>query len=395
MRILHTADWHVGRTIRGQSRHAEHEQVLDDLVALARREAVDLVLVAGDVFDSAAPSPEAEALVWRTLLALHDAAGAVVVIAGNHDHPRRFQAIRPVMAELGITVLGEVVRPDDGGTLECTLGGERVRLALLPFCSPRHLVRAAELMELDASGAAGQYRDQVRAILEVLTGGFDADAVNVVVAHGMVRGGQVGGGEREAQTFFEDYWIDADAFGPAASYVALGHLHRTQRIPAPSPLWYPGSPLQVDFGEQGRDTNALVVEARAGVPVEVRPVPVTGGTELRTVTGTLAELAELAALPGAGATPDGDAWLRVVVTEPPRPGLAAEVRDLLGTRVVEVRVEQPRTDRPDRARPERGLAPHELFTRYLHEQDAHDPRLVELFTRLFELEVTADRDGPG
>lgn len=395
MRILHTADWHVGRTIRGQSRHAEHERVLDDLVALARREQVDLVLVAGDVFDSAAPSPEAEALVWRTLLALHDAAGPVVVIAGNHDHPRRFQAIRPVMAELGITVLGEVVRPDDGGTMACTLGGERVRLALLPFCSPRHLVRAAELMECDAADTAGRYRDQVRAILEVLTADFDADAVNIVVAHGMVRGGQVGGGEREAQTFFEDYWIDADAFGPAASYVALGHLHRTQRIPAPSPLWYPGSPLQVDFGEQGRDTNALVVEARPGVPVEVRPVPVTGGTELRTVTGTLAELAEVAAREGARATSDGDAWLRVVVTEPPRPGLAAEVRDLLGTRVVEVRVERPQPDLPHRPRPEQGLAPHELFTRYLRERDAHDPRLVDLFTRLFELEVTADRDGPG
>lgn len=387
MRILHTADWHVGRTIRGQSRHAEHEAVLASIVAVARAEAVDLVVVAGDLFESAAPPPDAEALVWRTLLSLRETA-AVAVIAGNHDHPRRFRAIRPVMGALGITVLGEVCRPDDGGVVEVEAGGERARLALLPFCSPRHLVRAAELLELDAAGAAGRYRDGVRDVLAVLTAGFGAGTVNVVVAHGMVAGGRPGGGEREAQTLFEDYWVDAAAFGPEATYVALGHLHRTQRIPAPAPVWYPGSPLAVDFGEEGGGANVLVVEAHPGRPPEVRPVPVTGGVELRTLRGSLAEVT-------ARAGDVGDAWLRVVLTEAPRAGLATEVRQALGERVVEVRVEHPGEERP-RPRPPRGLAPQELFARYLDERGVEDPGLVDLFAGLLADELAgADADGPG
>ena len=260
MKILHTSDWHVGKTIRGEPRLDEHRAVLAEITQIARDEAVDLVLVAGDLYESAAPAPAAEALVLRTLLDLHDTGAKLVVVAGNHDNAARFEAVRPLFGELGITVLGQVVAADQGGVIEHTTGGgEPARLALLPFVSQRYAVRAAELMAADVNENVGQYAQQVRGILAALTRDFGTDAVNLVVAHCMVRGGQVGGGEREAQTAFEDYWVDASSFPGSASYVALGHLHLAQKLPGGAPIWYSGAPIQVDSGEAGAETHVLLV----------------------------------------------------------------------------------------------------------------------------------------
>src|SRR5581483_8487112 len=103
MRFLHTADWHVGRTIRGRSRADEHVAVLAELAGIARAHEVDAVLVCGDVFNTAAPTPEAEQIVYRALLDLASTGARVVVLAGNHDSDRRLQAVQPLL-ELGAVV---------------------------------------------------------------------------------------------------------------------------------------------------------------------------------------------------------------------------------------------------------------------------------------------------
>jgi DNA repair protein SbcD/Mre11 len=384
VKILHTSDWHVGKTIRGLSRLDEHRRVLAEIAGVARERGVDLVLVAGDLYESAAPSAEAEQIVLRALLDLHDTGAKVVVIAGNHDNPGRFEAIRPLMGELGITVLGHVARPDAGGVLEhTTTAGERAHLALLPFCSQRYAVRAAELMERDAHENIGHYAQQMRGIIGALTADFGAGAVNLVVAHGMIRGGKTGGGERDAQTALEDYWIDASSFPATAGYVALGHLHLAQKLPGGAPIWYSGSPIQVDFGEAGAGKHVLMIEAAPGLPAAITQVPITAGEQLRTLTGTFAQLQT-----AADAEDLAGAWLRVRVTEPARAGLADEVRALLGDRVVEVRTDAA-DDRERRPRAERaGRSPHELFAAYLEEQNIEDERLDALFARLIDEELT-------
>jgi DNA repair protein SbcD/Mre11 len=384
MRVLHTSDWHVGKTIRGLSRLDEHRRVLGEITALVRDRAVDLVLVAGDLYESAAPSADAEQVVLRALLELHDTGAKVVVIAGNHDNPGRFEAIRPVMGELGITVLGNVARPDAGGVLEhTTASGERAHLALLPFCSQRYAVRAAELMSQEGFENIGLYAEKMRAILHALTSDFGGDAVNLVVAHCMVRGGKTGGGERDAQTAFEDYWIDASSFPATAGYVALGHLHLAQKLPGGAPIWYSGSPIQVDFGEAGAGKHALMIEAAPGRPAAIEQIPLTSGEQLRTLTGSFAELEALAS--------DEDlsgAWLRVRVTEPSRAGLADDVRALLGDRVVEVRIDLPDSTARGPAPKRTGRTPQELFGEYLKEQHIEDDRLGALFARLLDEELS-------
>jgi DNA repair protein SbcD/Mre11 len=389
MRILHTADWHVGKTVRGRSRADEHTAVLAEIAAVADTEDVDLVLVVGDVFDTAAPAPESERIVYRALLDL-SAGGRrpVVVVAGNHDNPRRLSAVSPVFDLAGVHLQTAVRPPTDGGVLELTMArtGERARLALVPFLSQRHVVHAADLMSLDATETGGHYADRLSRIIGALTAGFTPDAVNLVVAHIMVSGGVLGGGERSAHTIF-DYWVAPTAFPAGAHYVALGHLHRPQQIQGPCPLWYPGSPLTMDFGEERDRKAVLVVDAAPGTPAQVREVPLRSGRAFRTVRGTLAELA---ALVGDGAEPDPDEpFVRVIVREKPRVGLADEVRDLfpeaLDVKVEALTVIADPAGPVDRA----GRSPHELFTAYLHDRGVDDDRLVALFGELLE-EATTD-----
>src|SRR6476659_7203586 len=139
MRLLHTADWHLGKVLKGVDRLPEQRAVLAEIVTLAADQAVDLVLVAGDVFESGAPPPEAQRLAFETLLALRATGADVVVIAGNHDNADAFEAVRPVFAAAGITVLGRTCPPDAGGVraFAAARSGEPVHLALLPFTSQR------------------------------------------------------------------------------------------------------------------------------------------------------------------------------------------------------------------------------------------------------------------
>ncbi|MEU7894514.1 exonuclease SbcCD subunit D [Nonomuraea sp. NPDC049152] len=378
MKILHTADWHVGKVLKGRSRIDEHRAVLRELVATARQENVDAVIVAGDVFDTSAPTPEAQALVMPALMALREDGRDVVVLAGNHDNPQLFEVYRPVLGALGIQVVGAFRRPDKGGTLSFTARtGEPVRLAVLPFLSHRYVVRAAEVLTGTAAEHNRDYAARVGELLGALTASFHADTVNIVTTHGTLPGGAFGGGEREAQSIFS-YYFEATAFPSSTQYAALGHLHRRQQIPGPCPIWYSGSPVAVDFGEEANTPGALLVDVSPGRPAVVREVMFEQARTLRTVTGTLEQLEAMDV---------GDAWLKVIVEEKPRPGLADTVRELLPG-ALDVALDE--RFRPVRAVPKASSAsrsPRELFRDYLNSSGRHDDQVAGLFDRLYD-EVT-------
>jgi exonuclease SbcD len=388
MRVLHTSDWHVGKAIRGRSRAQEHQAVLAEIAAVAERASADLVLVAGDLFDTATPTAESERIVYRALLDLAAGGRPVVVIAGNHDSPGRLAAVAPLSEASGVHVASGIRPPDDGGVLELKVDGTTALVALLPFPSQRYVVTADLLMSAnDASQGNAEYRDRVRRILGVLTAGFGSSTVNLVAAHLTVLGGTMGGGERTAHTIF-DYWVPGTAFPSSAQYVGLGHLHRAQRIDGPAPLHYCGSPLQLDFGETANQPVVNLVDLRPGLPAEVRPVELTAGLRLRTLKGPLDQLRE-----HAGTT--GDDHLRLVLDEPSRIGLADEARELFPTAVEVVlaaRDEQRPTDEAVDGEGRLQRTPHELFAAYLDEREAADDRVVALFDELVDDLADADRD---
>jgi DNA repair protein SbcD/Mre11 len=379
MRLLHTSDWHVGKTLKGRSRLEEQEQVLREIVGIAREHEVDAVLVAGDLYDTAAPSAQAQQLVVRTLMGLARDGAQVVAIAGNHDHPAAIDAYRPLADAAGITLVGTVRTAARGGVVEFTAKstGERATLAVLPFLSQRYAVRAAELVANTPAENTGAYDQQLRDILDTLTAGFRDDTVNLVMAHLTVLNGVFGGGERAAQSIFE-YAVPATIFPVESHYVALGHLHRRQRIDAPCPVHYCGAPLAIDFGEQDNTPVVCLVEASPGTPAQVTDIPITTGRRLRTVRGTVAELAALA-------EQAGEDYLRVWVREPARAGLREEVVALLPN-ALEVRIDPEFAAPVAASRPAAGpeRAPSELFREYLGTRGVADPRVEQLFARLHD-----------
>jgi exonuclease SbcD len=398
MKILHTSDWHVGKVLKGQSRADEHAAVLAELVGIARAEAPDLVLVAGDLFDTAAPPPAATRLVTGALSALRATGAAVVAIAGNHDNGAALDALRPWADAAGITLRGTVRTAEDHRLTGTTGGGERWRLVALPFLSQRYAVRATELFDLSAAEATQTYADHLARMIKILTADFDPHAVNLVMTHLTVVGAKAGGGEREAHTI-QAYAVPATIFPASAHYVALGHLHRHQQVPAPAPVRYCGSPLAVDFGDgtepkrrgsgdgtepkrrgSGEGENApglTIVEVTAGSTARARHLPVTAAVPLRTVRGTLDELARLDA---------GPAWLRVYLREQPRAGLREQVQELL-PRALEVRIDPELVPAPGTAaRPatRAGRTPTQLFTDYLAARGHADEPVRALFEELYE-----------
>jgi exonuclease SbcD len=382
MRFLHTADWHVGRMIRGRSRAEEHVAVLAEIASIAREQEVDAVLVVGDLFDTAAPTPEAERIVYRALLDLADTGATVIVLAGNHDSERRLQAVEPVLERGRVITRPVFAKPDEGGVVEVVSrdGSERAKVACLPFLSQRYVVKAADLMEQAASDSTQQYAQRMRLLLAALAEGFRDDTVNVIAAHCMVDGATVAGSERTAHTIFE-YAVPSVAFPSSAHYVALGHLHRQQAVAGPGQIRYCGSPLQLDFGEVADAKGVLIVDAKLGAPADVRPVLLQSGRRLVALEGTLDELRA-----HAGTT--GDAYLKIKVREKSRVGLADEVRELFPD-AVDVVVERPEPEDGQRATVSRaGLSPRDLFGAYLTQQGVDDPRLITLFDELLDEAAT-------
>jgi exonuclease SbcD len=383
VKLLHTSDWHVGKVLKGRNRLEEQREVLAEIVAIAKAQQVDAILVAGDLYESAAPSAEAQQLVVSTLRRLARSGIEVIAIAGNHDHAGTFEAYRNVMRDAGIHVYGHFRAASSGGVHRFTARstGEQAVVAILPFLSQRYAVRAAEIVENTPAQNVGSYDQMVRDILANLTAEFSDSTVNLVMAHLTCTGGAFGGGERAAQSIFE-YHVPASVFPVETHYVALGHLHRRQSLPAACPVHYSGAPLAVDFGEQYNTNVVCLVEVSPTTPAKVTDIPIRSGRRLRTVSGTVAQLISTA-------DQYGDDYLRVWVNEPTRAGLRDEIADALPN-ALEIRIH------PDFATATSGAkvaidhatrTPGQLFADYCASEDVDDPRVAGLFGQLHD-EVT-------
>lgn len=322
MRMLHTSDWHLGRTLHGVDLLGHQAAFLDHLVELARAESVDVVLVAGDVYDRAVPPVEAVQLLADALRRLSETA-AVVVTPGNHDSAIRLgfgaELMRPGVhlrarvADVGVPV---VLRDDHGP----------VAVHALPYLDPdaarsalagdggEPLARSHEAVV--AAAMARVRRDVSARVAGAASGGR---VRSVVLAHAFVVGGQASDSERDIRVGGVDA-VPAGVFA-GVDYVALGHLHGPQTLTFPvadgagrSPvLRYSGSPLAYSFSEMHHRKSSVLVELGADGVVGTELVPAPVPRRLAEVTGTLGDL--------LGVAGDGheDDWLRAVVTDAVRP----------------------------------------------------------------------------
>jgi DNA repair protein SbcD/Mre11 len=384
MRLLHTADWHVGKAIRGRSRLAESAAALAEVTGIAVDEGVDAVLVAGDVYDQRATAPEADAIVFETFVRLSEAGIPVVVIPGNHDSALRFEALGKLLAPIGVTVVARVAPPDGGGVVEVPArdGSDAALIACIPFVPERRFGDAAALF--DATEAwYRSYAQGMGELLGAMAGAFRPDRVNVALGHLFTDGALVGGGEREL-TIGLAYAVPPGRLPGTAQYVALGHVHKPQAVPAaPAPTRYAGSVLQLDFGERDQTKSVSIVDASPGRPAKLREVELTSGRRLLDLHGTLDEVA-------ARAGDVGDAFLRVfVTTDGPVPGIADRIRDDLPN-ALDVHLVYERAEAEGRAgAPISSLAPREQFLAYYRSQHGADAdeRLLESFDEVLAAEA--------
>jgi DNA repair protein SbcD/Mre11 len=301
----------------------------------------------------------------------------VIAIGGNHDNGAALDALRVWADAAGITLRGTVrERAADHIITGVTAGGEAWRVVALPFLSQRFAIRATEMFELTAAEANQTYADHVGRLIKALTADAGGDTVNIVTAHLTVVGGKLGGGERDAHTI-QSYAVPSTVFPTSTHYVALGHLHRRQSVVAPCPVHYSGSPLAIDFGEEENTPSVTIVELTTSTAARTRDVPIDAAIPLRTVIGTLDELANVV---------DDGAWLRVYVRERPRAGLRETVQEML-PRALEVRIDPEilaevglaltRAKRPTER------TPAEMFADYLVAQGHVDPDVAALFDTLY------------
>ena len=381
MRFLHTGDWHVGRTIRRRQRLDEARAVLEEIVEIAKNEAVDVALVCGDTYETFAPSAEAERIVYDTLLALTmDAGISVVLVAGNHDYAKRLVAVERLLEAVDVHVVAEPRRPDEGGViaLPSRNGDQEAQIAVLSWVAERRLFGAEEMMGLQEDPHKA-YSQQIPRLLTELCAHFDPKKVNLLAGHLFVSGARPGGGEREL-TIGDIFGITGAALPTTPQYIALGHVHRPQEAPgAPVPTRYAGSPMQLDFGDVDQQKSVTIVDVDPGKPARAREVPLSAGRRLIDLHVRLDELEGQ-----AGA--DEDSYARVFLEcEGPSPGLAERVQEVLPN-AVEVRLVYERED-PERAVADyRAMTPAQLFTRYFREQRGVEPeeQVLKLFNELFE-----------
>lgn len=381
MRIVHTSDWHAGRIWKSRNRLPELCAVLDNLASFIERERIDLVLMSGDVFDSASPPAEAERAVSEFFMRLGRAKVPSVVVAGNHDNPARLEAWGLLAEFVGVRTLGLPKRRTDGGLIELQAkNGERACIAAVPFAPVGRLVEALTLAH-DETLARQQYADAMQRIFAHLAEGFRPDAVNLAVGHSHVAGAKPTGSERVV-TLGDDWAATPQSIPSTAQYVALGHIHLPQRVQAAGPhTEYAGSPMQLDFGEVGQLKTFAVVEVAPGRPPRVERVPYEGGTQLGDWSGTLPELeASIERLRAFG-------FLRVRVSlDAQMPELNRRVRQLLPN-VVVVDAVLPDVGPVIPDAPPVSLAPADRFRAFYQRrhQRAPEEAAIALFNELYAL----------
>jgi exonuclease SbcD len=278
MRLLHTADWHLGKSLEGRSRLPEQEQFLEELVQIVEEEKVDVVLMAGDAFDTVNPSAAAEQLFYESLARLADKGKRqVVVIAGNHDNPDRLVAAKPLAGEQGITLLGNPL--SDALHLYVPSCQQKLQVAALPYPSESRLKELLEDSQQEELLRA-KYDQRIQGLFHELTQSFTADAVHVAMSHVFVAGGDSSDSERPIQVGGA-YTVSARSLPEAAQYVALGHLHRPQTMKKASTLArYSGSPLAYSFSEAGYAKSVTLLDIDPGQPVQLEETYLRSGKPL-------------------------------------------------------------------------------------------------------------------
>jgi exonuclease SbcD len=317
MKILHTSDWHIGRSLYGHKRYEEFELFLSWLVETIREEHVDVLLVAGDIFDTSTPSNRAQSLYYRFLC--HVATSAcrhVIVIAGNHDSPTFLDAPKELLHALDVHVVGSMTqhREDEVFVLKNQNDIPELIVCAVPYLRDRDIRMAGAGESIEdkernlIEGIRAHYAD-VCALAEQRRQELGGDIPIVAMGHLFTAGGKTidGDGVRELYVGSLAH-VSAVIFPACIDYLALGHLHVPQLINQSEKMRYSGSPIAMGFGEANQVKSVCMVEF-TGINAAVSLINVPVFQQLKRISGNRSViLAEIQLLAEARS----QAWIEVV-----------------------------------------------------------------------------------
>jgi exonuclease SbcD len=326
--VIHTADWHLGVRLRELDRLAEHEAFLAWLTEAVEREEADLLVIAGDVFDSANP-PESARRMWYDFLdGLHRRCPhcAVIAVAGNHDSPHVLESAAALLSGIGVHIVGEL-QEDPAHCLRVfpdKSGAPALAVAAVPFLRDRDLRRGGD--DATATDIQSQLREGIRgryAAVEGLAQTWKAQGCGLLATgHLTVTGSSLSESERDIHVGNLGS-VSSETFGSLFDYVALGHLHRPQR--AGSVARYSGSPIALSFSEWRDVKEITVLKFENGVLTDCRGLPVPCTRPLLRLT-TSAEMLELDLASLAPPSTPHPAWLEITVAASAEPVVALNER---------------------------------------------------------------------
>ena len=389
MKIIHTADWHIGQRLHERSRLDEHEQFLNWLLETIQHYDVELLLVSGDIFDTSLPSAEATNLYYRFLYRLFDETDAYAVItAGNHDSPRHLEAPREFLEMGKIYVVGLATKP-----AKCVLpfppDKPRVMVAAVPYLSESDLRHLSYQTEAERNE---RYREWLKAFYTDCVAYMPAELPKILMGHLFVQGGKESDSERNIQ-IGGAMAIRASDFPEDVDYIALGHLHRPQTIKgAAYPIRYSGSPIPLRFNEAGYSKKVYLLElSEDGSLVRDEDIEIPIFKELCTL-----EDDEDSILWEARTGTWDSKYIQVKLKlNQPAVGIGDKIRQAFGDRggeVLSVEIELPEATQDPVISVEEMERPEEIFTQFHKAKfDGEPPEatLMQTFSEL--LQMVSDR----
>ena len=318
IRILHTSDWHLGQHFMGKTRQAEHQAFCAWLIDQAREQAIDAVLIAGDIFDTGAPPSYAREQYNRFIVELRASGCELVVLGGNHDSVAMLGESKTLLAQLGTRVIPGVCEQLDEQllVLHCRDGTPGAVLCGIPFIRPRDVLlsqagQSAQDKQQSLQQAIQQHYQALYALAEAKRAELGGDLPIIATGHLTTVGASASDSVREIYVGSLEAF-PTSAFPPAA-YIALGHIHRPQKVGGLEHIRYCGSPIPLSFDEAKQQKEVLLVEFDGGGLHQITALPVPCFQPLLSLRGSLKELEaqiKQAAQQGSAEQP---VWLEVMV----------------------------------------------------------------------------------
>ena len=385
MKIMHTADWHIGQRLHERSRLDEHEQFLDWLFKRIQEHKVDLLLVSGDIFDTSLPSAEATDFYYQFLYRLSNETGAYAVItAGNHDSPRHLAAPQEFLKMGRIYVVGLAVE-----ATKCVFpfppDNPRVMVAAVPYLSESDLRHLSYETEVERNE---RYREWLKTFYADCVAAMPAELPKILMGHLFVQGGQETDSERNIQIGGATA-IHANDFPDGVDYVALGHLHRPQTIKGMTySIQYSGSPIPLKFNETGYHKKVYLLElSDDGMLMQNEAIEIPVFRELCAIEGD-ESLVLSKAMTGSWT----DKYIQVKLKlNKPRVGISDEIRhafDQRGGDVLSVELELPEVELTSTISGDELDRPEKIFEEFHKanfEDQPPDDTLAETFNELLQL----------